>query len=285
LAGLHSDFMMFLIDEAGAVPQAVAVTAEAALSTGIETKLVISGNPNSLDGPLYRAVTADRHLWFIVKVSGDPDDPKRSPRVDIEWARQQIAQWGRDNAWVKCNVLGEFPSASLNSLLGPEDVLAAMRRQLEREAYEWSQKRIGVDVARFGDDRTVLAPRQGLQWFKPVTMRHARGSSVSTDIAARVMQGKARWGSELEVFDGTGGWSAGALDVLRASGQSPIDCQFHAPAIDPRFSNRRAELWFGMAEAVKSGAALPNEPELVGELTTPTYTFVNGNFSSNQKSK
>ena len=114
-------------------------------------------------------------------------------------------------------------------------------------------------------------------------MRHTRESTPSTDIAARVLQGKARWNSELEIFDATGGWSAGALDVMRAAGHSPVAVQFHAPATDPRFANRRAEMWWATCEAIKGGAALPNIPELIGELTAPTYTFVNGKFQLEAK--
>jgi phage terminase large subunit len=130
-----------------------------------------------------------------------------------------------DNPWVCVNVLGKFPPASLNALLGPADVDAAMKRALRPEAYEWSQKRIGVDVARFGDDRTVLFPRQGLMAFLPCVMRHDRGSSVSTEIATAVLRGKAKWGAGGEVLvfcDGTGGWAAGTIDVLRTGGQSPF---------------------------------------------------------------
>jgi len=283
LAGLHSDYVLFLIDEAGSIPQAVAVTAEAALASGLETKLVIAGNPTSLDGPLYRACVTDRHLWHVVTVTGDPEDPKRSPRIDLEWARQQIQAYSRESPWVRCNVLGEFPAASLNALLGPEDVEAAMKRHLPVDAYNWSQKRLGVDVARFGDDRTVIFPRQGKAAFRPRVLRHERGSSVSTDIATAVLAAKAKWSAELELFDATGGWAAGAVDVLRASGYQPIDIQFHAPAIDRRFANRRAELWFAMADWVKTGAVLPALPELVGELTVPTYTFVNGRFQLEPK--
>ena len=57
-----------------------------------------------------------------------------------------------------------------------------MHRHLPPDVYLWAQKRLGVDVARFGDDRTVLFPRQGLAAFRPVIMRNAR----TTDIAARV---------------------------------------------------------------------------------------------------
>ena len=176
------------------------------------------------------------------------------------------------------NVLGQFPPASLNALLGPEEVQAAMRRHLPDPAYHWAQKRLGVDVARYGDDRTVIFPRQGLASFRPRVMRHARDSSVSTDIATAVMKAKAAWGSEVEIFDATGGWAAGAVDVLRTGGTSPIDVQFHAPATDPRYANRRAEMWMLMAEWVKKGSALPPIPELVAELAEPTFSYVNGRF-------
>jgi phage terminase large subunit len=283
LAGLHADHCLFVLDESGGIPQAVMTTAEAVLASGIETKVVQSGNPTTLDGPLYRACVTDRALWTVIEITGDPDNPKRSPRIDIEWARQQIATYGRENPWVAVNVLGQFPPASLNALLGVEDVQDAMKRHLRPDAYQWAQKRLGVDVARFGDDRTVLFPRQGLASFVPRVMRHGRGTSVSVDIATAVLAAKARWGAETVLFDATGGWAAGAVDVLRAGGEFPIDIQFHAPADDPRYANRRAELWFAMAKWVQEGGALPPVPELLGELITPTYTFVNGKLQLEPK--
>jgi hypothetical protein len=55
------------------------------------------------------------------------------------------------------------------------------------------------------------------------------------------------------------------------------------PAIDPRYFNRRAEIHFKLAEWVKGGGALPPVPELVAELTTPTYTFVGGKLQVEPK--
>jgi phage terminase large subunit len=283
LAGLHADYILFVIDEAGSIPQAIVATAEAALATGIETRLVIGGNPTDLAGPLYAACVTHRHLWSVVEITGDPDNPERSSRIDLQWARDQIGMYGRDNPWVMVNVLGQFPPSSLNALLGPEDVKAAMARTLERDVYGWAQVRLGIDVARYGDDRTVIFPRQGRQAFAPSVMRHARGSSVSTDIATAVLAKRAEFGGTgLMILDATGGWAAGASDVLKTSGtlhtDRPVDVQFHGASGNDKYRNRRAEMWFGMAEWVKSGGALPNLPELVGELTTPTYTFVNGKF-------
>ena len=193
LAGLHADYILFVLDEAGGIPDSVMAAAEAALSTGIESKIVIAGNPTNLDGPLYRACTSEAELWYVVEITGDPDDPMRSPRIDPEWARAQIKKYGRDNPWVLVNVFGKFPPSSLNTLLGAEEVRAAVNRHHDLSEYDFSQKRLGIDVARFGDDSTVIFPRQGLVAFKPVQMRNAK----SNEIAARVAAAKAKWGLSL----------------------------------------------------------------------------------------
>jgi hypothetical protein len=171
-------------------------------------------------------------------------------------------------------VYGKFPPSSINVLLGPDEVSAAMARTMHEEDYKYSQKRLGVDVARFGDDRTVLFPRQGLASFKPVEMRGAR----TNEIAARIMLAKSKWNQEMEFIDDTGGFGAGVIDSLIQAGQSPIAVNFSGRAIDPRYVNKRAEMWFNMADWVKRGGALPKIPELSRELTAPTYTFQNGKF-------
>jgi phage terminase large subunit len=287
LSGLHSKYVLALIDESGAIPETVLRAAEQALSTGpVFGKILQGGNTLSRDGMLYAAASRLRHLWHIIVITGDPDDPRRSPRIDIEWARQQIATYGRDNPWVQAYILGVFPPNSLNALLGDEEVLAAMRLDIPESVYDWAQKRIGIDVARFGDDRTVLFPRQGRRAFAPRIMRHIRDSAVSTDIATAALQMQADLRSEALVMDATGGWAAGARDVLVSAGQSPVSVQFHAPSGDQKYQNRRAEMWFRMAEWVKAGGWLPNIPELVAELTTPTYTYgVAGKFLIEPKDK
>lgn len=274
LAGLHADYILFIIDESGGIPDAVISAAEAALASGVETKLIQSGNPTHLSGCLYRACTSEKHLWYVIEITSDPDDPNRTTRVSIQWAKEQIEKWGRNNPWVIVNVFGQFPPSSLNSLLGVEEVNASMKRRALETDYNFAQKRLGVDVARFGDDRTVIFPRQGLMAFKPAEMRDAR----SNDIAARIAQAKAKWGSELELIDGTGGFGSGVVDALIQAGHAPLEVHFSGKAIDNRYANKRAEMWFNMAEWVKRGGCLPNIPELVRELTEPTYTFQNGKF-------
>ncbi len=279
LSGLHAPFVLYVIDESGDIPIPVLRSAQQGLSNCRWGKIMQAGNPTSHDGMLYAAQSVQRDQWYIVRITGDPDDPERSPKIDIEYARSMIKQYGRHDPWVMAFILGQFPPSSINALLSPEEVEAAMGKHLSEDKYTHSQKRLGIDVARFGTASTVIFPRQGLAAFTPIEMRGAR----TPDIAARVMQSKAKWGSELEFIDDTGGFGGGVLDSLLQARSPGYAVNFASNAIDPRYYNKRSEMWFQMAEWVKRGGALPNHTRLQKELVTPTYTFQNGCFRLEEK--
>ena len=276
LRGLHGEYVMIVVDESGGIPQSVMATAENIGSSAKEWHIIQAGNPTHLEGPLYAACTTAREQWKVYEITGDPDDPKRSPRVSIQWARDQIKQYGADNPWVLVNVFGKFPPSSLNSLIGPDEVNAALGKHLSRDKYEHAARVLGVDVGRFGDDPSIIFPRQGLASFTPIVLRNA----TSTHGAGVVM---TRWNdfygdgkntkADAAFVDGTGGFGAGWIDVMRDLGRSPFDVQFAGKPNDPKYFNKRAEIWFEGTQWVKDGGALPNVPELVAEMTVPTYTF------------
>lgn len=287
-SGLHSQFPLVIVDESGAIPATILRAAEQALSSCRFGRLLQAGNPISLEGMLYEAATTLRHLWTIIRITGDPDDPNawvHAPRVGTgprEWAAEQIRTYGRDNPWVKSYILGEFPPASINALLGVEDVQRAFDRVLPPDAYDWQEKRLGVDVARFGDDRSVIFPRQGLAAFRPITLRNER----TTAIAARVARALGKWAPEggARVFiDDTGHWGHGVVDNLITARLPATPVVFSDKAHDKRYKNRRAEMWIRMADAVKAGMMLPDVGGLMQELTAVTYTFLNGQFVLEEK--
>lgn len=275
LSGLHSEYPFILLDETGDMPLTVGQKATQIFTGGVvDGMIAAAGNPTSTSGLLYHLSVNEREFWHVITITADPDDPKRTPRVAIEHAAEQIALYGRDNPWVMATILGLFPKQGFNTLLSLSEVEAAQSRNLRLEAYMYSQKRLGVDVARFGDDRTIIFPRQGLQAFNCEEMRNAR----NPDIAARVAKAKLDWGSELEFVDSTGGFGGGVIDILLQSGHTPYAVEFAGKAIDPRYYNKRAEMWFMMADWVKRGGALPPDPQLAREATAPTYTIKNGRF-------
>lgn len=285
LSGMHSVFPFYLIDESGDIPPNMVRSAEQGLTSCEDGLIVTAGNTTSQAGLLYEVCTRGREQWEIVSITADPDDPKRTPRVDIKWAAEQISLYGRDNPWVMAFILGLFPPGSINALLSVEEVEKAMSLHPRPETYEWAQKRLGIDVARFGDDRTVIFPRQGIVAFPPREMRHVRDSAATVDIANATICKKNEWGSEMEFFDDTFQWATGAIDHMRAAGHSPVAVSFDRPSANPKYANMRAQCWMEMSEWIKRGGSLPNVPGLVQELTAPTYGFRNGAFLLEPKDK
>ncbi|MGE7139149.1 hypothetical protein ACQKIE_16100 [Luteibacter sp. NPDC031894] len=270
LSGLHSQFPFILLDESGDMPTAVGKAAQQ-IFTGMPTDALLAqaGNPTSTDGLLYESCVHSAATWDIITITADPADPKRTPRVSAEHAQEMIDTYGRDNPWVMATILGLFPPSGFRSLLGVEEVNAAMERHYREDDYSFAAKVLGVDVAREGDDSSVIFPRQGLASFTPIVMRNAR----SIEGAARVATKKNDWGSDAEFVDNTGGFGGGWIDQLINLGHSPIGVHFASSATEPGYANKRAEMWFKMAEWVKGGGALPKIPSLIAELTTPTYAF------------
>jgi phage terminase large subunit len=273
LAGVHADHVLFILDEAGGIPDAVAAAAEGGLANADKTagrtaKLLIAGNPTHLEGPLFRACTSERALWWVKEVSGDPDDPKRAPRVSIEWARAQIAKYGRDNPFVLVNVFGKFPPSSSNALLGPDEVHASMARIVTELECRDEVRIMGVDVARFGDDRTVIFLRHGRAALQPLVLRNLDTMQVAGQVAMAYDKHKPD-----ALFIDQATFGAGVLDRLVQLGYPAIGVDFGGKATDGKFANRRSEMWFLMSDWIRSTGALPNMPELVTELTAPAYKF------------
>lgn len=269
LAGLHAEYVMIVLDESGGIPDAVMANAEGIGSSAKEWHIVQAGNPTHLEGPLYRACTSERDLWYVVEITSDPDDPKRTSRVSVQWARDQIKKFGADNPWVLVSVFGKFPPSSLNSLIGPDEVNAVLGKHIQLDQYGFAPKILGVDVGRFGDDPSVIFPRQGRACFKPILLRNATSTQGGGTVASKWVE----WGADACMIDATGGYGGGWCDQLVALGRNPIEVQYAGKPNDPKFFNKRAEIWWDMCEAIKHGTVLPNVPELVAELTTPTYSF------------
>lgn len=286
LAGLHGDNTCVFLDESGGIPDGVMATAEGTLSTtGGEHRIVQAGNPTHLEGPLYRACTNERHLWKLIEITGDPDDAKRSPRISVQWAREQIEKYGRDNPWVLVNVFGQFPPNSLNTLLGPDQLTESMGKHLHETMYNRDAKILGVDPGRFGGARSVIFPRQGLCAFMPVVLRPNRSEKNWTGVfAGRIAQAIEKFQADMTFVDDTGGWGAGIIDELVAGGHNVLGITFGGSALDSkRYKNRRCEMHFEAAQWVQKGGALPFMPELQREATATKYWFRGGKFELEEK--
>jgi phage terminase large subunit len=269
LAGLHADYIMFVLDESGGIPSSVMAAAEAALSSCVEGHIVQAGNPTNLEGPLYDAVTKEKDLWHITHITADPEDPDRSPRVSKKWAEEQIQKYGKDHPYVLVNIFGKFPPASFNALISKEDVDAAAKRYYREQDYFKHPKILGVDVAAEGPDSSVIIGRQGLMLFQPLIFRNISGT-IGAD---EVIRKKLEWKSDAEFIDNTGGFGSSWIDNMRRLNYDPIPVHFsETKGIDEKFFNKRAQMTWDFIEWIKAGGAIPDIKELKEALYRITYT-------------
>lgn len=163
-----------------------------------------------------------------------------------------------------------FEASNEDNLIQLSSALLARGRVLQPDAYQHAAKVLGVDVARFGDDSSVLCPRQGLL-CNPLKVYHGLDTG---ELARKVISYAVQWGADAILVDGTGGYGAGVIDMLRKSNYVTIDVQFGGRADNPeKFINRRAEMAWRCREWIDEGGALAADNDLVRELCAPTYWF------------
>ena len=273
LSGLHSKFPFVLLDETGEMPAAVGRAAQQ-IFTGLPEDAVIAqaGNPTSSTGLLYESCGSG--TWDVVTITADPKDPKRTPRVSVEHAQAMIDEHGRDNPWVMATILGLFPPTGFTALLGIDEIERAMNRHYRIEEYAAAPVVLGVDVARQGDDESVIARRQGVVAFPLDGMRIPDTMLVS----ARVSQGIGTHKADGVFVDESGGYGAGVVDDLRRRNFDVIGVQFGGKANDPRYYDKRSEMLFELCKWVQERGALPNDPLLKQELLALRYVFQGDRF-------
>jgi phage terminase large subunit len=270
LAGTHADYTLYVLDESGSIPRAVMNAAEGALAAGIEGHIVQAGNCVSLESPLYDAATKHAALWFMVEINGDPDNPLRSSRIPIEWAREQIQMHGRDDPFVLVNVLGRWPPASLSGLIGPDEIDAAMKRGYPESMVFGFPKILAIDTAAFGDDANVITKRQGPLILPQRELRHIEGDQL----AAIVSNEWVTWGADACLMDDTGGYGGALGTGLKLLSRTPFKVTFSGKPRDPRYLNTRMEIYWLFAQWLKEGGALPPEAkEIKAAMCATQYTY------------
>lgn len=187
------------------------------------------------------------------------------PADEIEQARSEMspAQFAQE---FDC----DFAAASEDVLIRLEWVLAAQKRTVAEADYTHAAKVLGVDVARYGGDRSCLVPRQGLVVFRPTLLP---GLSTMA-VAAAVAQTVETWKPDATFID-VGGIGAGVVDRCLQLNIDVIPVDFGSKSSNPgRFENKRAEMWWEMASWTRQGC-LPSMQEFQKELPAPKYTFKN----------
>jgi hypothetical protein len=267
-AGQHAadSSSFYLFDEASAVPKPIFETAEGGLTDG-EPMMFMWGNPTRNSGYFYEAFHGKRHLWNTRKIDS------RTARIpNKEKLQQDIDTHGIDSDYVKVKILGEFPSQSSSQFIPTADVEAAMKRDAFSNATD--PIIIGVDVARYGTDESVVRVRQGRngKTYKPLRFR-----GIDTmQLAAHVFKLCNELRADVIFVDETG-VGGGVVDRLRQlAGDTNVEIigvNFGGKSPDRTCANMAAYMWMQMRDWLKAGGAIEQHDGLKTDLTVREYYF------------
>ena len=164
--------------------------------------------------------------------------------------------------------LCDFTASAENVLIPIDAVSLACARRYAPAELRFAPKVIGVDPARFGDDRSVICLRQGLKALEPLVFRRLDNMALAERVARQIESFRP---DAVFVDAGCGG---GVIDRLRQLGFCVSEIPFGgAPSRPGQYANKRAEMWGEMAAWIKSGGELPDCPELKADLCQVCYDF------------
>ena len=278
--GIHAKKVLVVIDEANGVSEEL-FTASKGLVVNQASRILAIGNPYEPAGPFFEACKSA--TWHVIPISvfdtpnftGEPVPEKaKDELVGPFWLDQRRAEGLEGTPWWQAKVLGQFPESSSDQVIP----LAHVERARTTEAVTDGREAAGLDVARFGTDRTVLVEASG-NGPDLITILQGHDTMAVAGLAARFLSDRR---GSLAVDDG--GVGGGVVDRLREQrlpGAVIANNAGSAPDDDPeeRLLNMRSQLWWHAREAFYRGeislARLPEDQyqTLRSELTAPTYRF------------
>jgi len=263
LAGVHADHVLLVVDEASGVPESVFEAAYGSMS-GKDATTILLGNPTRSSGYFYETHTRLRDSWWTKQVSC-----LDSPLVSPDFIQEMELKYGAQSNAMKVRVYGEFPTAEDDTLISLHAVEQASKRVVEQP--EGTPVVWGLDVARYGDDASVLCIRQGRHLIE----LHSWKKLSLMELSGRVLDllNSADEPPE-EILVDSIGLGAGVLDRLRELDISARGVNVsESPAMADRYANLRAELWDLTKQWFSEEVQIPNDDSLIADLTAPRYSF------------
>jgi len=263
-AGLHARYVLIIFDEASAIPDSIWEVTMGAMTTP-GAIWVVAGNGTRNTGRFRECFGSQRHRWTTRSV-----DSRTARKADKKYLQTLIDDYGLDSDFVKVRVLGQFPKASDTQFIPVDTVERAMTRTLNPRQFAGFPRILGVDVARFGSDQSVIICRQGTKAFDPQTYRQID----LMELAGRVAEAYRELLPETVIVDETG-LGGGVVDRLKQLGIPVVGVNFGAQAaVDPgAYANMRAEIWGQMRSWLQGEVDIPNMRELRDDLVGVEYGY------------
>lgn len=206
----------------------------------------------------YRAVTLPEWRSALYTVfDTDSLDPGEVSRLQRDMPSNEFAR----------EYLCDFSAAAEDQLISISMAEEAAQRTARESDVVRSARILGVDVARFGDDKSVIIRRQGIIAYPPLVFSGLDNMAF----AARVAQEITAWSPDAVFVDVGNG--SGVIDRLRQLGHAVVEVNFGGKAGQAEYVNKRTEMFWNLKEWLENGGIIPNDHGLKQDLACPTYSY------------
>jgi len=277
--GIHRRFVFVILDEAGGIPADLFTAAEA-VTTSADSRVLAIGNPDRRATEFHRIFREDE-TWNKIHISAfdtpnftDEWVPEKVKPLLIqpEWVARQKIAWGEDSARYKSKVLGEFPDEDDTAFFSQ----VALDKSIDRDIVEDEEipVKMGVDLARFGEDDSVIYTNRGGR-----VRRYASWSKATAlESANRVHTAALELGCKEVRVDGAG-LGGPVVDQLAAMGEgiyTVVSMLGSASSPDrTRWFNARAFNFDSLRQQMLEGDIDldPDDAALIDEMMMLRYKF------------
>lgn len=264
-AGVHNHHGILLIfDEGSGIPAPIWTVSEGFFTEPVPDRYwFVFSNPRRNSGSFFECFHKNRNFWRTRNI-----DSRTVEGTDRATFDKIIAQFGEDSDEARVEVKGQFPNKGANQFIGKDVVAAAAERELIPDP--GAPLLLGVDVARFGEDKSVIAFRKGrdarsIPWRKFKGIDTVQLAGAVADIAGK-MKPQA-------IFVDGNGVGGGVVDILKSWGYKVIEVQAgSSPNDGDKYLNKRVEMWDNMRAWLGTGS-IPHDQELTTDLISPEYSY------------
>lgn len=262
-AGAHSQVgMMVQFDEASGISDPIWSVTEGFFTDLSDFRIwVVISNPRRNTGQFFECFHKNKDIWNCRYI-----DSRGVEGVDTTVYQRIADQYGEDHDVTRVEVKGEFPRTGSNQFIGREVVQDAVVRHVEPDI--GAPLIMGVDVARFGDDASVIRFRKGRD-ARSFNVYRFRGMSTM-ELANNTAMLIDRYNPDAVMIDG-GGVGGGVVDRLKELKYKVTEVQSSERARDrDKYLNKRVEMWGEMRDWLVYGA-IDDHYQLIDDLTGPEY--------------
>jgi hypothetical protein len=274
--GLHNEdgAVIVIFDEAGGLFPKLWEVAQGALTDG-EPFFFAFGNPTDPDAEFANCFTRHENMYDIETIDSREVSFTNKSALD-----DMIRLWGEDSDEVRVRIKGQFPRNSYDGFIPADALLQA--REREHEPDPEAAVIMAVDVARYGRDKTVIRVRHGRNARRPPVKLQGKNNVEVADAVQREIDIVK---PDEVVIESTGP-GAGVIDILRSRHYKITEVHPGSNSDKPQYYYRKRDEWWGKCrDWIINEGCLPNEIELIEQLSKMKYHMDRFNTSIKIESK